>query len=115
MRTSGSSNGCFRHSTHSLWREHLEEGDVSAETKALLQAASLFEDALAKEGLERIVAKGVAFDPTSHEAVEHRDSTDEDPSDEHEKVDGPVVDEIYRPGYIWKGRVLRPAMVRVRG
>ena len=62
----------------------------------------------------RIVAKGVAFDPTSHDAVEHGTRTAQDPED-RERRPGPVVDEICRPGYIWKGRVLRPAMVRVRG
>ena len=40
-------------------------------TRALLQAAALFEDALEKEGLQRIVADGAEFDPSSHEAVEH--------------------------------------------
>jgi molecular chaperone GrpE len=122
-------------------RAHMAEADASAEGRALLQAAALFEDALSKEGLERIDAKDVAFDPTSHEAVEHRDATDDDLDEvtgdaasgdgaagessvgegdgegegARQKVVGPVIDEIYRPGYIWKGRVLRPAMVRVRG
>ena len=27
----------------------------------------------------------------------------------------PVIDEVLRSGYRWQGRVLRPAMVRVRG
>ena len=39
--------------------------------KALLQAARLVDDALAKEGLERIDDAGAAFDPTIHDAVEH--------------------------------------------
>jgi molecular chaperone GrpE len=106
-------------------RSHIGEAEAGPEAKALLQAAALFEDALAKEGLERIDAKGVAFDPNSHEAVEHRDASDDEPDatsgaggseDGAAGVEtGPVIDEIYRPGYIWKGRVLRPAMVRVRG
>jgi molecular chaperone GrpE (heat shock protein) len=29
--------------------------------------------------------------------------------------DVPVVSEILRTGYRWKGRVLRPAMVKVKG
>ena len=29
--------------------------------------------------------------------------------------DGTVVSEVLRPGYTWKGRVVRPAMVKVRG
>jgi molecular chaperone GrpE len=92
-----------------LARAHMSEDETSAETKALLQAAALFESGLEKEGLERIDAKEVAFDPTSHEAVERKEASEDDPEE------GQVVDEIYRPGYVWKGRVLRPAMVRVRG
>ena len=61
-------------------------------------------DMLAKEGLERIDPKGEAFDPTRHDAVMH------------EPADGePTVIEVMRAGYAWKGRVLRPAMVKVSG
>jgi molecular chaperone GrpE len=62
-------------------------------------------DALEKEGLERMNPEGQPFDPTLHEAVMH------EPGDGHE----PVVTEILRTGYSWKGQVLRPAMVKVRG
>ncbi len=97
-----------------LARTHMGEAEASAEVNVLLKAAALFEDALQKEGLERIDAKEVVFDPTMHEAVEQV-SEDADATAGGEKSTGPVVDEIYRAGYIWKGRVLRPAMVRVRG
>jgi molecular chaperone GrpE len=63
-------------------------------------------DTLEREGLERIDPLNVAFDPTVHEAVAH------------EPGDGggqPEVIEVMRAGYRWKGRVLRPAMVKVRG
>jgi len=60
---------------------------------------------LEKEGLERMAAEGEPFDPHLHEAVMH------EPGDDGE----PVVAEILRTGYAWKGVVLRPAMVRVRG
>jgi molecular chaperone GrpE len=105
----------------SLARAHLSEGDASPENRALLQAAALFEDALNKEGLQRIVADGAEFDPSLHEAVEHL------PADEGAgsgsgggsgagaRYSGPTVIGVLRPGYTWKGRVLRPAMVRVRG
>jgi len=94
-----------------LARAHLET-EGSTESKALLQAASLLSDTLAKEGLERLVDDGVAFDPTHHEAVEHQpaDSVGDDDADS-----GPVVSEVLRPGYRYKGKVIRPAMVRVRG
>ena len=55
-------------------------------------------------GLERIDPTGQPFDPTEHDAVQH------------EAGDGtPEVVEVLRAGYRWKGRVLRPAMVKVKG
>jgi molecular chaperone GrpE len=59
---------------------------------------------LEKQGLERIDPVGQPFDPAESDAVAHEDGDG-----------GPVVAEVLRPGYRWKGRVLRPAMVRVRG
>jgi len=59
--------------------------------------------ALGKEGLERIDPKGEAFDPTEAEAVMH------EPGEGGEQV----VAEVMRPGYRWRGQVLRPAMVKV--
>jgi molecular chaperone GrpE len=89
-------------------RAHLGEGDdTSPEGKALLQASALLADTLAKEGLERIDDEGAAFDPLTHEAVEQLSA--------QEGTAGPVVDGVLRAGYRWKGRVIRPAMVRVRG
>ncbi|MHB1209075.1 MAG: nucleotide exchange factor GrpE [Acidimicrobiales bacterium] len=76
------------------------------EAAALSQSRSLLLDALAKEGLERIELTGVAFDPQVHDAVAHIEG---DESGEQ------VVDEVLRAGYLWKGSVLRPAMVRVKG
>ena len=61
--------------------------------------------ALEKEGLEAMTAVGELFDPNLHEAVLH------EAGDGTESV---VVDEL-RAGYRWRGRVLRPAMVKVRG
>ena len=57
---------------------------------------------LEKAGVERIEAAGKPFDPTEHEAVMHEDGDGE-----------PVVSDILRTGYRLKGRVLRPAMVKV--
>jgi molecular chaperone GrpE len=61
-------------------------------------------ESLAKQGLERIEAKGKDFDPHVHQAIERVETT------EHE--DGTVID-VLQPGYIFHGRVLRPATVRV--
>ena len=60
--------------------------------------------ALAKQGLERIQAAGKEFDPNLHHAVENVETA--------EHAEGVVVDEL-QPGYMFHGRVLRPAMVRV--
>jgi molecular chaperone GrpE len=57
---------------------------------------------LEKAGLERIDATSAVFDPNEHEAV----MQDEGDGDPH-------VGQILRTGYRLKGRVLRPAMVRV--
>ena len=59
--------------------------------------------ALSKEGLERVDPKGARFDPTEAEAVVHEPGE----GGEH------VVAEVLRPGYRWRGKVLRPAMVKV--
>ena len=60
---------------------------------------------LAKQGLVALDLQGKPFDPAVAEAVLH------------EEGDGgePVVVEVLRTGYEWKGRVLRAAMVKVKG
>lgn len=69
-------------------------------------AVALF-DVLAKEGLERIDPVGQPFDPNEHEAVMH-EAADEGDAE-------PTVSDLMRAGYKWKGRLVRPAMVTVRG
>ena len=59
---------------------------------------------LAKQGVERIDTTGKEFDPNLHHAIERVENSDE--------VEGMVVGEM-QPGYMFQGRVLRPAMVRV--
>jgi molecular chaperone GrpE len=80
----------------------------SDEGRALFQARTQLLDTLAKEGLDRVDAIGVPFDPAVHDAVAHAEADADDGS-------GPVIDEVMRSGYRWRGRTLRPAMVRVRG
>lgn len=60
---------------------------------------------LKKLGLESIDIQGRPFDPNLAEAVLH------EPGEGGE----PVVSEVLRSGYTWKGKVLRPAMVKVKG
>jgi molecular chaperone GrpE len=60
---------------------------------------------LGKQGLVALDLLDKPFDPANAEAVVH------------EEGDGgePVVVEVLRTGYEWKGRVLRAAMVKVKG
>ena len=80
---------------------------TSAEAEALAQARGVMLDALQREGLERIDEVGAPFDPQVHDAVAHAEH--EDGSTDQ------VVEDVLRAGYRWKGVVLRPAMVKVRG
>ena len=62
---------------------------------------------LQKQGLEVLDLLNTVYDPSLAEAVVH------EPLD----VDGDeiIVTEVLRTGYRWKGRVLRAAMVKVKG
>ncbi len=128
------------------------DGDDKAAHSSLVQVGSLLRDTLGREGLERIDAVDVAFDPTMHDAVAH-EPADEDSGngggtggsgadgegDESTEIAGagqagdstgtghgeapdhpahpaqPSVSEVLRAGYRLKGRVIRPAMVKVKG
>jgi molecular chaperone GrpE len=59
---------------------------------------------LKKQGLETLDLDGQPFDPEVAEAVAH------------EPIDGgePVVAEVLRSGYRWKGKTLRAAMVKTK-
>jgi molecular chaperone GrpE len=59
---------------------------------------------LEKHGLSTVAEAGVSFDPHVHEAVLHEEGDGE-----------PVVAEVLRTGYLWNDRVVRAAMVKVRG
>jgi molecular chaperone GrpE len=62
------------------------------------------QDVLQKLNVERIPAQGEPFDPRVHEAIE---MVETDAAPDHH-----VLEEL-QPGYRIKGRLLRPAMVRV--
>jgi molecular chaperone GrpE len=81
-------------------------GAPSEEATALNQSRSLLLDTLEKQGLERLGEAGDGFDPQIHDAVAHVEGEGEGEQ---------VVDDVLRAGYRWKGSVLRPAMVRVKG
>jgi len=80
---------------------------TSAEAEALNQARTVMLDALSREGLERIDTIAAPFDPQVHDAVAHAANDEGD--------EGQVVENVLRAGYRWKGVVLRPAMVTVKG
>ncbi len=112
----------FRKQALKRQTEHAEQGAVSLVTEllpvldaldngvghgdeSLVPVRSQLLGVLEKEGLVRVDPTEERFDPTAHDAVAH------DPGDGGE----PVVAETLRPGYRWRGRLVRPAMVRVRG
>jgi molecular chaperone GrpE len=61
-------------------------------------------DNIAKLGVERIDPVGMTFDPHLHQAMDRTETTDKD--------EGTIL-QVFQPGYVFHGRVLRPAMVRV--
>ena len=65
--------------------------------------------ALEQAGLSQVEGVGAVFDPTIHEAMLQVEAAE---ALGHE-VDDAVVVEVLRPGYRFKGRVLRPASVKV--
>lgn len=112
--------------------EHVDPG--SPDGRALEAVYSQLRDVLTKEGLERISPIGERFDPTAHEAVGHlpapdgpaeagsppgdggAEGTGDDGAAPGRTQDGePVVAEVMRAGYRWKGAMVRPAMVMVQG
>lgn len=106
--------------------EHM--GDPgSVDGRALEAVSSQLREVLSREGLERISPIGERFDPTAHDAVGHLPAEADPEAGEvgaaaasgpegDGDADGePVVAQVMRAGYRWKGAVLRPAMVMVRG
>jgi molecular chaperone GrpE len=59
---------------------------------------------ITKLGVERIDPLGKSFDPHLHQAVDRAETS--------EHKDGTIL-QVFQPGYVFHGRVLRPAMVRV--
>ena len=61
-------------------------------------------DNITRLGVERIHPVGKPFDPHLHQAMDRTETT--------EHKDGTIL-QVFQPGYVFHGRVLRPAMVRV--
>jgi molecular chaperone GrpE len=92
--------------TLDLAQAHQSEASAECDDAVALTAArSMLLDVLSKEGLERVDEAAVPFDPAIHDAVAHTEGggTEE------------MIDQVLRSGYRWRGQVLRPAMVSVKG
>ena len=59
---------------------------------------------ITKLGAERVEPLGRPFDPHTHQAMDRTETS--------EYPDGTIL-QVFQPGYVFHGRVLRPAMVRV--
>ena len=86
----------------------LEVGKKMHENKAMVEGVGLVRQKLLsilqKDGLVKIEAVGQKLDPNKHEAILRGSA---DPSQE-----GTILEEI-RTGYIFKGQVIRPSLVKV--
>jgi molecular chaperone GrpE len=80
------------------------EADPNASPLAKMHDQLL--SALEGQGLERLAPLGEPFNPEEAEAVMHEAGDG--------SADGPVVSEMLRAGYRWRGRVIRAAMVKVK-
>src|ERR1700720_1434403 len=61
-------------------------------------------DNVTRLGVERIDPLGKQFDPHLHQAMDRTETV--------QNEDGTIL-QVFQPGYVFHGRVLRPAMVRV--
>lgn len=61
-------------------------------------------DNVTKLGAQRVDPVGQPFDPHLHQAMDRTETTEE--------KEGTIL-QVFQPGYVFHGRVLRPAMVRV--
>jgi molecular chaperone GrpE len=61
-------------------------------------------DSVTRLGVERIDPLGKQFDPHLHQAMDRTETIQQE--------DGTIL-QVFQPGYVFYGRVLRPAMVRV--
>ncbi len=83
-------------------QEHSKDADRLLEGIKMVERK--FMDVLFHEGVEPIKVEGELFDPNTCEAI-GREETDE-------YEDGRIVEEL-RKGYLMRGKVIRPALVKV--
>lgn len=81
-----------------------ESRDFDSLLKGIEMTFRQLDQALEQEGLKRMEATGQPFNPEFHQAIQQVES------EEHEE--GIVVEEVMK-GYLFKDKVIRPAMVKV--
>ncbi|WP_050740014.1 nucleotide exchange factor GrpE [Acetobacterium bakii] len=83
----------------------IEGADVTAESflNGIQMVFKQLKEVLKEEGLEEIVCEG-AFDPNYHHGVAVGEDDEKDDQD---------IMEVFQKGYSFKGKVIRPAMVKV--
>jgi molecular chaperone GrpE len=89
-----------------LAAKHAEaEGESGEVRQGIAMVQRNLESTLESVGVERIDCVGKLFDPALHEAVEKVEGKG--------KGDDRVVEEL-RPGFLFRGKLLRPSMVKVQ-
>ena len=84
---------------------HAKENNNSAGlVKGVEMTVKQIDELLKREGLEEIAAEGEHFDPFRHEVVA-KEAAEDQPED--------TVIEVLRKGYQFRGKVIRPAMVKI--
>ena len=78
--------------------------EIGAVVEGVNMVLKSFEDVAGRLELERVGAVGSKFDPNLHDAIQQQETPDVEP--------GTIVTEVV-PGYVLRGRLLRPAMVVV--
>ena len=84
--------------------QHAEESEPAAFREGVAMIARQFADILQRSGLETIDPTGQRFDPELHEAVQRIEGSEYAP--------GSIVG-VFSRGYLFGGRLIRPAMVAV--
>lgn len=84
--------------------QHAEESEPAAFREGVAMIARQFADILQRSGLETIDPTGQRFDPELHEAVQRIEGSEYAP--------GTIVG-VFSRGYLYGGRLIRPAMVAV--
>jgi molecular chaperone GrpE len=84
--------------------QHAEESEPAAFREGVAMIARQFADILQRSGLEMIDPTGKPFDPELHEAVQRIEGSEYAP--------GSIVG-VFSRGYLFGGRLIRPAMVAV--